>query len=192
MISGWACRFKATPGQSRQIIGFILPGDHIAAYPGFAFEFDHGVSSLTSCEFAEVSRDAVNEATRVSPAIKEALLRSNLVDEAISREWLAGLGRRSAEQRTAHLFCELFHRLDIVGLAEDHGYRWPLTQSILSDALGLSPAHVNRTLQALRKRNLVSFEGGLLNIANRNQLEKFAGFNTLYLYLNGLHSAARR
>lgn len=56
------------------------------------------------------------------PRIARALRKNQLVDEAILREWLTNVGRRSAVERLAHLFCELLLRLKVVGLADGTGY----------------------------------------------------------------------
>ena len=58
----------------------------------------------------------------------------------------------------AHLFCEILERLRIVGLADNDSYDFPLTQQELGECLGLTSVHVNRTLQALRKRGLIQVE----------------------------------
>ena len=87
---------------------------------------------------------------RERPAIATAFGWARLIDEAVLRSWIVGLGRRTAFERTAHLMCELQVRLDAVGLAGDGFFPWPLTQDDLADTLGLTAVHVNRTLQRLR------------------------------------------
>ena len=51
------------------------------------------------------------------------------------------LGRRTAYERTAHLFLELHDRLGAVGLSNDGVFDFPPTQEVLADALGLSAVH---------------------------------------------------
>jgi CRP-like cAMP-binding protein len=84
----------------------------------------------------------------------------------------------------AHLFCELYVRLDVVGRANKDGYDFPLTQRELSECLGLTVVHANRTLQELRRRKLVEFEKGKLKILDRRGLEGVAEFDPTYLYLS--------
>lgn len=62
-------------------------------------------------------------------------------------EHLVGLGRRNATERMAHFLLELGARLKLLGLADQKGYRCPLSQYLLADALGLSAVHVNRVLR---------------------------------------------
>jgi CRP-like cAMP-binding protein len=105
------------------------------------------------------------------------------VDEGILREWLVSLGRRSADQRIAHLFCELLIRLQTVGLADNNSFEMPLIQEELADTLGLSNVHVNRMMQELREKRLISTSGKRLTITNVERLQEFAQFNPNYLHL---------
>jgi CRP-like cAMP-binding protein len=105
------------------------------------------------------------------------------VDAAISRELVLSLGQRSAISRMAHLFCEIYCRLAIIGQARDTGYDFPLTQRDLSECFGLTVVHVNRTLQELRRRGLVELENRQLTIRDRAGLEALAEFDPAYLYL---------
>jgi CRP-like cAMP-binding protein len=105
------------------------------------------------------------------------------VDAAITRELSLSLGQRSALSRMAHLFCELHVRLDVVGRARPDGYELPLTQRELAECLGLTVVHANRTIQELRRRNLVDLENRQLTIRDRRGLQGVAEFDPSYLYL---------
>jgi CRP-like cAMP-binding protein len=51
-----------------------------------------------------------------------------------------------------------------VSLAEDHRCELPMTQSELTDATGITTVHVNRTLQELRRDELITLKGGKLQV----------------------------
>jgi DNA-binding transcriptional regulator YhcF (GntR family) len=51
-----------------------------------------------------------------------------------------------------------------VSLAEDHRCELPMTQSELADATGITTVHVNRTLQELRRDELITLKGGKLQV----------------------------
>ena len=93
------------------------------------------------------------------------------------------LGRRSAIARLAHLFCELHVRLDLVGLAEGLEYDLSLTQAEISECLGLTSVHVNRTLKELREGGLAEFRAGRVTILDLAGLRRVAEFDPAYLYL---------
>jgi CRP-like cAMP-binding protein len=105
------------------------------------------------------------------------------LDAAISREWLATMGRRSAYEQLAHLFCELYFRMDWAGQVERQEFHFELTQAELGDACGLSTVHVNRSLQALRRDGFISLENHRLTILNLDGLINVAGFDPAYLHL---------
>ncbi len=105
------------------------------------------------------------------------------VDAAIHRQWLVSMGRRSAFEHTAHLFCELLLRLRVVGLTTDDSFQLPLTQAELSDTLGLSAVHVNRVVQELRKQGLITWHGETLVIKDWSRLQEIAEFDPTFLSL---------
>src|SRR5581483_4994347 len=100
------------------------------------------------------------------------------------------VGQRTAFERLAHLFCEIFARLSAVGLAYDNRCELPLTQIELADTLALSAVHVNRTLMEMRRARLVTFQNRQLVIHDLAALEGAAGFNANYLHLDAVSAFA--
>jgi hypothetical protein len=92
-------------------------------------------------------------------ALRHIFWRETLIDAANYREWIANLGARDALSRVAHVICELAARLEIVGLVDRDTFHIPFTQRNMADACGVSVVHVNRTLQELRHRGLITWEG---------------------------------
>ena len=128
------------------------------------------------------------------PALARALWWAALVDEATLREWLVNIGARPAEERVAHLLCELLLRLKTIGLASDNSYEPPLTQAELADTTGLTNVHVNRVLQRLRGDGLITLRGKRLVILDVERLNAFSGFTPNDLHLaqpNGLAERSR-
>ena len=183
IVDGFACRSKVLPDGARQIMALLLPGDFCDLHVAILGAMDHDIVTLTPCSVVDIPRPEVLALTQRSPALTRALWWSTLVDEGVLREWLANMGRRSAEERLGHLFCELRVRLAAVGLADDRGFDLPLTQEELADALGLTAVHLNRVLQNLRREGYVSWQSRRLEIANFERLSDMAGFNPDYLHL---------
>ena len=94
------------------------------------------------------------------------------------------IGRRSAYQRLAHLLCEMGLRLKVVGLGDGSRFEFPVTQADLADATGLTPVHVNRTLQEMRSDGLLTWIGSEVMITDWQQLQKAGTFSLDYLLLN--------
>jgi CRP-like cAMP-binding protein len=100
---------------------------------------------------------------------------------------MTNLGQRKASARMAHLFCEEFVRSELAGLREPGKHKacpFPVTQTTLGEALGLSVVHTNRTLQELRDADLLSFDHGRLEIHDWDGLVGLSGFDPTYLHLD--------
>lgn len=117
------------------------------------------------------------------PSLGTLLWRDTLIDAGIFREWMTGMGRRTAFERIAHLFCEMYLKLQAVGLAGDYRCPMPITQTDLADALGLTSVHVNRVLKEMRGRTLVTLRSNTLVIEAWNELLQAAEFDPTYLHL---------
>nr|USU32740.1 Crp/Fnr family transcriptional regulator [Methylobacterium sp. OTU13CASTA1] len=183
VLSGWACRYKQLPDGCRQIVAFFLPGDLCDHNVFVLSEMDHSIGTLTAVTLIEIAPAAFEAMMSARPQVTRALWWESLVNAGTQREWILNLGGRDALERLAHLFCELFHRLRGIGQTQDASYDMPLTQSDLAEVTGLTPVHVNRTLQTLRQRGLLTLKGRRLTILSRPGLERLALFNPNYLHL---------
>ncbi|MFL6829216.1 MAG: Crp/Fnr family transcriptional regulator [Sphingomicrobium sp.] len=184
LLSGWMARYKDLPSGERQVTELHVAGDFTDLH-GFTLKcLDHDVMAMSDCTVAIVPHDRLREVTEKYPRLARLYWFESNVDAAIHREWALSLGQRSAISRMAHLFCEMYERLDVVGRTDGNGYEFPLTQRELSECLGLTVVHVNRTLQALRRQGLVELGNRQLRIHDRRGLEGVAEFDRSYLYLD--------
>lgn len=181
LLEGLACRYRALPDGRRQIMAYLIPGDLLDLHGLLMGEMDHSICALTPCKITLAPHQKVLEAMDQHVAISRALWRDTLVDAALAREWLVGLGRRSAYSRIAHLLSEVTERLDAAGLGDGQAFELPLTQQELADSLGLSLVHVNRVLQRLRANGLIGLGRGVLQIQDREGLMLAGGFDAAYL-----------
>jgi len=78
--------------------------------------------------------------------------------------------------------CELYMRARNIGLVTDDHFKLPLTQTVLGDALGLTPIHVNRVLRHLRLDGVMTLGGGALVIEDITRPAVIAGFDDSYLH----------
>lgn len=185
VLDGWACTYRDLENGQRQILSILLPGDLAEPFgilPDFA---DHSIGAVTQVTLAQIPPEAIRMAARASARIEQALWWDLLVAIAVEREHAVSLGRRTASERLGHLFCELHLRQSLVGLAEDSTCDLPLTQSELADLLGLSAVHVNRSLQDLRSKGLVSLRNRRLIIHDLDELRDLSFFDPDYLHTGG-------
>ncbi len=184
ILNGWACRYKGLPDGRRQIVGFFIPGDFCDFNVYILKEMDHTIGAITRVQYAAISPEDMNRLTETRPRIAQAFWWQELVNAAIQREWLLNIGQRSAYERIAHLLVELYLRLRAVGLAENGSCEFPITQNDLAEATGLTPVHVNRTLQELRRDGLIELAHRRLTIPKLDKLMGVAMFNPNYLHLD--------
>lgn len=183
ILDGFACRYKITAEGRRQIMSFHIPGDIPDLQTLHLKTMDHSLGTLAGSKVAFIPHAIVRDLVRRHPRIADAFWRDTLIDAAVFREWIVGLGRRSAHQRIAHLLCELLVRLRAVGLG-NNAFEFPVTQAELADALGLSTVHVNRVLQDLRKDGLIVLRGGRLSTPDWDGLKQAGDFDPSYLHLS--------
>lgn len=137
LASGFAARFSLMRDGGRQFTELGLPGDFMDLHSLVMKRMDHGVLALADCELAAIPHEALRDLTAQDPHLARLLWLETVVDAAIHRVWMVGLGRRDALSRMAHLFCETQVRLDAVGLAGGLSFDFPLSQTELADVLGL-------------------------------------------------------
>lgn len=182
VTSGLACRYKLLDDGRRQIVAYLIPGDFCDFNVLILTRMDHSIAAISPIQMVWLSHDQMKELLGHAGIVR-AMWLATLVDEATLREWITNLGQRSAEHRLAHLFCELYLRMKIVGLVDGNEFELPVTQAELGDTLGLSTVHVNRSLQSLRAAQLVSFKDRRLVIEDMAGLKRLSGFRDNYLHL---------
>ena len=181
VLQGFACRSKLLANGKRQILAFLVPGDLSDPHPLDAIPSDHTLTALTSCTVATIPRTDLIALIEAHSRVAQALRLSARAEQAGLHERLLSLGQRPADQRMAHLLCELLVRLQAAGEAEGDRCVLPLTQADFADALGLTPVHVNRTLQGLRAAGLIVLRNRQLDVPDLARLRALAGFQANYL-----------
>jgi CRP-like cAMP-binding protein len=186
LMEGFVYRYKLLPDGKRQILAFHVPGEIFDTQSFLLDTMDHSVAALTAAKIGIITHVTMREITEKFPRITRALWKETLVEAAVFRQWLTSAGRRSAYQRLAHLACELYVRERAVNLGEKFAVPWPFTQVELGDALGLTPIHINRTLQQLRRAGLITLRAGSMRILDWDRLVEAGEFDPAYLQLRDI------
>lgn len=179
---GVAARYKRLFGARRQILGYLIPGD-ICDIDLLVFnQPDYSVTALSDCFVVKIPIDIMNRTVAQFPMIERALSQAASINVTVLREWLSNVGQRNAYQRLSHFFCEMFVRLQAVGLADaDGSLELPINQADLADTMGLTSVHISRTLQRLRSEQLIDLRRRHLIICDPRRLAEVAGFDASYL-----------
>lgn len=182
IVEGWACRFQNTRDGMRQILILAMPGD-TANIDILTFEHpSYGVRALSHAKVLAIARDRALALAARYPGIARTFLFSALTDNAVLSQAMLRLGRFSARQRVAHLLCELSARFNNNDESET-SFQLPLTQEQIGDALGLTPVHVNRTLQKLRTEGLIVTANRAVSIPDMERLRRVGEFDPAYLHM---------
>lgn len=179
--TGWIVEFKLLRNGNRQILNFRLPGDVIGIECVAYRTALHSVATLTRCTVSPLAFEDFENMQRGLPRLAAALFLMTLREGAILHEWEVRLGRRSALPRVGHLLLELDRRLRARGLANDDSVQLPLTQEEIAECTGLTTPYVNRVLQKMRSMELIRLEHQTLEILDRAELAKSAGFDGEYI-----------
>ena len=160
VLSGWGARIKLLANGSRQILSFDLPGDFLAPelLAGNPVRFTKvALTQMTLCAFP---RDMV--AQSLAARSQGARFLEEIWEDRVHmlERQIMMVGRMHAAARICSLLMDIHDRLVDRGLVHDQSFEFPLRHEDLADALGLTTAHVSRTLSALRNEKLVELKGG--------------------------------
>ena len=181
LIEGFMLRTLDGPDK-RHAVSFHVPGDFVDLHCYALKRLDHNIDTVGQVKVGYVPHEALDAVMRDRPHLARLFWFSTLLDAAMHREWIMTLERLTAPRRIAHIFAEIWRRLDMVGLGEPDGLASPLTQIDLSEMCGATPIHVNRAIRELRSSGIAGFERGRVTIPDRGALEAYAGFAPDYLY----------
>jgi CRP-like cAMP-binding protein len=178
VVEGTAGRLRQMASGRRQVLAFFVAGDICESDDALDPAADQFIIGFSACRIAFMPRQTLFDLTHFSSRLELALQRVELEQHHTTEEWLVNLGTRTAAARLANLFCELFERLERVGLVRASTYDLPLTQQDLADAAGLSVIYVNRVLQIFRREKLLALSGGILQILDLDRLRQVGEFST--------------
>jgi CRP-like cAMP-binding protein len=165
-------------------MAFLVPGDLCDVEVFVLRAMDHEIIAMADTTCVLIPADVIEGLLTESSSITKALWWSTMVDSGILREWIIDHGRRDAREQIAHLFYEMLIRHRIAGETTDDTFFFPITQDDLANATGLTPPHVNKTLQDLRAAGLVEFKNKALTVLDTRRLREAAKYESGYLHLN--------
>lgn len=180
LVDGWAFRYKLLHDGRRQVLGFCLPGDFFGlGYEG-SHGYDHSIESITNVVLCVFDKGQFLAAMQSDPALAGLVHRIVRFEESAAFEHLVDVGRRKALEAVSHLLLELCTRQHRGKISSDCSSKFPITQALLADALGLTAAHVNRVLRQLREDGLVSISNHSLTIHDVGRLSELCEFSKEY------------
>ena len=163
---------------NRQVISFVFPGDFIGLQAGIMGEMGHSVEARTHMRLCVFNRSEFWNFFKNHPERAFDITWLAAIEEHFMGEVLATIGQRTAMQAIAWAMVKIFERGQSLGMVTHNQMLLPYSQRDLADALGLSVVHTNKTLGALKERQLLSWSDRVLQINDLAALAK-AGMTEL-------------
>jgi CRP-like cAMP-binding protein len=182
---GLVARYDQMLDGRRQITSFYIPGDMCDLHSVVAPKASWSITAVSPATIIRISHNELRELCIRSPAIGLAFWRDGTADASVFAKWVGNLGRKNAKARIAHVMCEMGMRTEAAGLGTRTSFELRATQEQLGEATGLTPVHVNRTLQEIRGQGLLTFRNGQVEISDWDALTSLAEFCPDYLMLEG-------
>lgn len=174
LLSGWAFRFQTLPEGNRQILDFVFAGTLLGFGSGNTNW--HGVEAVTICTVASLQYIQFRRLLGGCPTLAIQVAERVADSEMRAHEHMTGLGRRTARERVAALIVELMERTKTSKSGLCAGtLQLPVTQLMIGDALGLSNAHVCRTLAKLADDGVIELSRHELRVLNPVAIAREAG-----------------
>jgi CRP-like cAMP-binding protein len=175
IVNGWAYRFRREANGCRQILDFVLPGEIVGLQATLLGVIEHSVRSLTALRATALDARLVGEAFRAEPGLALRLAQHVAAEAGRVDELLTVIGCRGALERLAFLMMSLYRRQARREAIDPLACPFPLRRQHIADALGLTGAHVNRTLNRLEAEGIAVVEDQHLSIRDFARLAALAG-----------------
>ncbi len=180
ITTGWACEMRALAKGGRQIFRFLIPGDFVGSFWPHSPDEGCRIQALTRVGLIAadglMTRDGAGAPTH--RAVLEAARRAEDKARSLLFDHIVRLGARDAYCGLSHLLLELHERCLRAGLAQDGGFPLPIGQRVLAQAMGLTPAHVNHTLQRMTADGLIAAGEQTMRLLQPERMARLSHYAT--------------
>ncbi|WP_415404427.1 Crp/Fnr family transcriptional regulator [Tateyamaria sp. SN3-11] len=179
VLHGMGLRYKVLPNGRRQVVSLIFPGDFVGLQAGIMGEMGHSVEATTNMTLCVFDRSEIWTLFKERPEQAFDLTWLAAVEEHFLGETLSTLGQRTAMQSLAWALARVFIRGQSLDLVRNGAMPFPYKQQDIADALGLSLVHTNKTLAALKQKQLVHWSEQTLRVTDLDALAEHAMMDDL-------------
>ncbi|WP_111411703.1 Crp/Fnr family transcriptional regulator [Billgrantia lactosivorans] len=152
--NGWACRYRMLRDGSEPIASLLLPGDVSDNGQGLYSRLEFSIKAITPLRFSTIDSQSAERLFQ-RPRILRLFRACGHISHSMALNWIINVSARSAEGRIANLLCECYARSYAAGMTYQGRYFFPLTQTEISDVLGLSSVHVSRSMKKIKGKGLI-------------------------------------
>ena len=169
LTDGWLVRVRRIGDGRMSILATYLPGDIVMLDVWSGAPAGDELHSLTAAKTICRPVSEFEHALDADPAIARAVIRRMGEEAGLLRVALAAIGRLDAQERLLVYLDQTRQRLVAGGSLEEDAQRFPfpLTQTQLADALGITGVHANRVLSTLRRSGVLTITQGEVEVHDR-------------------------
>jgi CRP/FNR family transcriptional regulator len=171
-LNGMGLRTKTLSNGRRQVVNLVFPGDFLGLQAALMGEMGHSIEATTHMTLCVFDRSELWAFFQQNPQRAYSLTWLAAVEEHFLGDSITTLGQRTAIQSVAWALYKIFKRGEGVGLNTGNNMPLPFRQQDLADALGLSLVHTNKTLTKLRELQCASWNDGVLQISDLEELAR--------------------
>jgi CRP-like cAMP-binding protein len=174
ICEGWATSIMKLSNGRRQILSFMLPGELVTCRLLFERKLHLSIDAITRGSIRTFDLTQLRAAMTMSPSIFDTLLAAYNEERNRADQLIADLGRRTATGRIARLMLDIWGRMEKAGKVEDGAIDFPLRQTHIADATGLTTVYVSKVINAFRSGSLVEYSERSLKILDIDKLRQLA------------------
>ncbi|MEL6422733.1 MAG: Crp/Fnr family transcriptional regulator, partial [Pseudomonadota bacterium] len=138
------------------------------------------LSTLTDCTFCPFEKEGLAPVFEDAPRLAALIYTLTLLESMIFADRLRAVARMRGEERLAHFILQVQSRLRITNPNIGTRFRFPFTQELVGDCIGLSQVYVNRTFQSLIDRDYIRRVRNEIEIRDEDGMRKLCDFEDRY------------
>lgn len=174
ICEGWATSILKLSNGRRQILSFLIPGEMVTCRLLFERQLHLSIDAVTRGSYRTFDLTQLRAAMTVSSGIFDKFLSAYNEERNRADQLIADLGRRTATGRIARLILDIWTRLERAGRTDHDSIEFPLRQTHIADATGLTTVYVSKVINNFRNNNLVEFTDRSLRILDIEKLRELA------------------
>ncbi len=174
ICEGWATSLMKLSNGRRQILSILMPGELVTCRLLFERQLQLSIDAVTRGSYRTFDLAQLRAAMTLSPAIFDKFLLSYNDERNRADQLIADLGRRTATGRIARLMLDIWGRQKKAGKLAANSIEFPLRQTHIADATGLTTVYVSKVINGFRNDELVEFTDRSLKILDIDKLRQLA------------------
>lgn len=178
IIEGIFLRYRSLEDGRRQIVNLMFPGDFVGLQGAFEEPSSHTVEALIPSRLCVFDSSRFLHLIEKNPQLGFDVTWLTAKEEAALENHLVSLGQRTARERLVSLAVWLLDRAFSTGMTDDRNrLTIAITQNQISDILGLSLVHTNRTIRALAGDGLIEWTARAIHIPDIKRAASYTGYD---------------